>query len=139
MNPRAWQVVAGLLAAVGLVVAGFALLHGGGSPRGFVADRYVRASGEDIGDQATAYTSTRRPSQVAKDVTNAWRPADEFTDGSGVYLRYADDAVVILPAAEGSLVLVEKVVTAYPRHRARVGGAWGWGRGVPALVSEPAR
>jgi hypothetical protein len=47
-------------------------------------------------------------------------------DGSGVYLQYADDAIVILPLAAGSLILVEKLATAYPRYHSVVGGYWGW-------------
>ncbi len=60
-----------------------------------------------------------------------------MVDASGVYLRYADDAIVILPAAVGSLILVEKVDSAYRRHHSHVGNYWGWGRGTSLRGGGP--
>lgn len=129
MTYRRWFVVGAVFAVVGALVAAFAIFYGNFSPRGFVADRYVRASSHDIGRDAEAYTSDKPPSEVAAEVTTVWTPADQYVDASGVYLRYKDDSVVILPLAAGSLILVEPVRTAYPRYHATVGSSWGWGRG----------
>jgi uncharacterized protein YycO len=134
---RRWFIVGVALALIGLLVAGVATLYGNFSPRGYVSDTFGRATAHDIGDDAEAYTSGKVPSQVAEEITGAWEPADEYVDGSGVYLRYADDAVVILPLAAGSLILVENVRTAYPRYYNHVGGYWGWGRGANVRGGGP--
>ena len=101
------------------------------------ADHYSRSASDDIGEDAVAYTTRKAPSEVARELGDAWQPADEFVDASGVYLRYADDAVVILPLAVGSLILVEKLSTAYPRYHGIVGGFWGWGRGASLRGGGP--
>lgn len=129
MTYRRWFVVGTAFAVIGALVAAFAVFYGNFSPRGYVEDRYTRASAQDIGRDAVAYTSSKSPSQVADEVTDAWKPADQYVDASGVYLRYDDDSVVILPVAAGSLILLERLSTAYPRYRSTVGNSWGWGRG----------
>lgn len=129
MTYRRWFVVGAAFAVIGALVAAFAIFYGNFSPRGYVADRYNRASGQDIGGDAIAYTSSKSPSSVADELTDAWKPADQYVDGSGVYLRYDDDSVVILPMAAGSVILLERLSTAYPRYHSTVGNSWGWGRG----------
>jgi hypothetical protein len=129
VKPRVYFIAAGVIGLVGLLVAGCALFAGDFSPRGYVADSYPRAAARDIGNDAKAYTSDRPPSEVAADIAGAWEPADRYVDGSGVYLRYADDSVVILPLALGSLILIESMRTAYPRYYGIIGGYWGWGSG----------
>jgi hypothetical protein len=126
-----------VFALVGALVASFAIFYGSFSPRGYVKDRYTRAASQDIGQQAMAYTSRKSPSAVAAEVTKAWKPADQYVDGSGVYLRYDDDSVVILPTAAGSLILLERMTTAYPRYRSTVGNSWGWGRGTTVRGGGP--
>jgi hypothetical protein len=137
MTSRPWFLIGGAVALIGLLCLGGGLLYGNFSPRGYVGNHYSRSANDDIGDDALAYTAQQPPSQVAADITNAWQPADEYVDGSGVYLRYADDAVVILPLAVGSLILVEKLATAYPRYHSIVGGYWGWGRGASLRGGGP--
>jgi hypothetical protein len=134
---RRWFVVGVAFAVVGALVAAFAIFYGNFSPRGYIEDRYTRAASRDIGRDAIAYTSNRTPSQVAKDVTDAWKPADQYVDGSGVYLRYDDDSLVILPIAAGSLILLERMRTAYPRYHSTVGSHWGWGRGSTVRGGGP--
>lgn len=137
MTHRRWFLLAGALALVGVLVAGIATVYGSFSPRGYIAHTYHRSASDDIGGDAVAYTSGKSPSQVADQVTGAWEPADQYVDASGVYLRYADDAVVITPLAVGSLILVEKLTTAYPRYYSHVGGYWGWGRGASVRGGGP--
>ncbi|MBM7080762.1 MULTISPECIES: DUF4247 domain-containing protein [Micromonospora] len=137
MTYRRWFVVGVAFAVVGALVAAFAIFYGNFSPRGYIEDRYTRAASRDIGRDAIAYTSNRTPSQVAKDVTDAWKPADQYVDGSGVYLRYDDDSLVILPIAAGSLILLERMRTAYPRYHSTVGSHWGWGRGSTVRGGGP--
>ncbi|MFE0591602.1 DUF4247 domain-containing protein [Micromonospora echinospora] len=137
MTYRRWFVVGAAFAVIGALVAAFAIFYGNFSPRGYVEDRYTRATGQDIGRDAIAYTSSKRPSQVADEVTDAWKPADQYVDGSGVYLRYDDDSVVILPVATGSVILLERLSTAYPRYHSTVGNSWGWGRGSTVRGGGP--
>jgi len=137
MTYRRWFVVGVAFAVIGALVAAFAVFYGNFSPRGYVEDRYTRAASRDIGGAAVAYTSTRPPSQVAKEVTDAWQPADQYVDGSGVYLRYDDDSVVILPIAAGSVILLERMSSAYPRYHSTVGSHWGWGRGSTVRGGGP--
>ncbi|HEX5542466.1 MAG TPA: DUF4247 domain-containing protein [Micromonospora sp.] len=129
MTYRRWFVVGGAFALIGALLLTFGLTYGNFSPRGYVQSTYARVAQHDIGSDALAYSSSKSPSQVAADLTGAWRPADQYVDASGVYLRYNDDSVVILPAAAGSLILLERLATAYPRYHSTVGYAWGWGRG----------
>ncbi|MBB5829682.1 DUF4247 domain-containing protein [Micromonospora carbonacea] len=137
MTYRRWFVVGAAVAVVGALLAAFAIFYGNFSPRGYVQDRYNRAASRDIGGAAMAYTSSKTPSQVAKEVTDAWQPADQYVDGSGVYLRYDDDSVVILPIAAGSVILLERLTTAYPRYHSTVGSHWGWGRGSTVRGGGP--
>ncbi|MGN9803133.1 DUF4247 domain-containing protein [Micromonospora sp. L32] len=137
MTYRRWFVVGVGFAVIGALVAAFAIFYGNFSPRGYVEDRYTRATSQDIGGEAVAYTSDKTPSQVAQDVTEAWQPADQYVDGSGVYLRYDDDSVVILPIATGSVILLESLRTAYPRYHSTVGSHWGWGRGSTVRGGGP--
>jgi hypothetical protein len=137
MTYRRWFIVGAAFALVGSLVAGFAIFYGNFSPRGYVQDHYSRAATRDIGSQAIAYRSDKAPSAVARDVTRHWRPADQYVDASGVYLRYDDDSVVILPLAGGSLILLEKLTTAHGRYHSTVGNAWGWGRGVTVRGGGP--
>lgn len=137
MTYRRWFFVGTAFALLGALVAGFAIFYGSFSPRGYVQDHYTRTAARDIASEATAYRSDKSPSEVAEEVTSAWRPADQYVDGSGVYLRYDDDSVVILPLAGGSLILLEGLRTAYPRYSHTVGGAWGWGRGVTVRGGGP--
>ncbi|MCX4469050.1 hypothetical protein C5N14_10980 [Micromonospora sp. MW-13] len=137
MTYRRWFVVGAAVAVVGALLAAFAILYGNFSPRGYVEDRYTRATSRDIGRAAVAYTSSKSPSQVADEVTSAWKPADQYVDGSGVYLRYDDDSLVILPIAAGSVILLERMTTAYPRYHSTVGSHWGWGRGSTVRGGGP--
>lgn len=137
MTYRKWFVAGTALAVIGLLLAGAAVLGGSFSPRGYIADNFRRSAANDIGDDAKAYTSPKSPSEVARQITDAWKPADQYVDGSGIYLRYSEDAVVVLPAAVGSLILVERLTTAYPRYSSVVGGYWGWGRGTSVRGGGP--
>ena len=137
MTYRRWFVVGVAVAVIGALVAAITIFYGNFSPRGYVEDNFSRASGRDIGSNAIAYTSKKTPSEVSQQITDAWRPADQYVDGSGVYLRYDDDSVVILPLAVGSVILLEKMTTAYPRYHNVVGNSWGWGRGSTVRGGGP--
>lgn len=123
---RLWYLLPAGLAAVGLLLFGIAAGSGGGlTPRDYVQGHYQRAAGRDIGGEAVAYTSPRRPTEVAGQITRAWSPAGRYADGSGVYLRYATDSVVLRPDGTGTLILVEAVHSAYRRYAGTLGDS-GW-------------
>lgn len=137
MKSRYFFLLGVAFALIGALVAGIGIFSGNFSPRGYVTDKYVRSPAHDIGRDALAYTSSDPPSRVAADITRAWQPLDQYVDASGVYLRYDDDAVVIRPTSAGSLILLERVATAYPRYYRIVGNAWGWGRGTTVRGGGP--
>ncbi|HTJ37521.1 MAG TPA: DUF4247 domain-containing protein [Dactylosporangium sp.] len=125
---RIWYLIAGCLGAVGLIIGGITAFSGS-SPRSYVAGHYQRAAARDLGGDAKAYTSTKPPTRVADEISRAWSPAGRFVDGSGVYLRYSNDSIVLKPNGAGTLILVEGLRTAYHRYSGVVGGTGWTGRG----------
>jgi hypothetical protein len=123
-----WWVLAGIAACLALGIGAAGAFEGDWSARRYVAASFARYPSGDLGRNATAYTSPRVPSAVAQQITDRWEPADEYVDGTGVYLRYRTDTVVVRPRGTGSLILVEALRTAYPRYHGTVGNYWGWGR-----------
>ena len=113
-----------VMGAVGVVILLSGLLLGNSSPRRYVEATYDRSPADDIGQDAIAYTSPLPPTRVADAVTGQWRPGRGCADAEGVYLRYAEDTVVVLRRPQGSLILIEKADTAYPRYLAHVSGHW---------------
>ncbi|MCI2422779.1 DUF4247 domain-containing protein [Saccharopolyspora sp. K220] len=129
MKPKFWFVLAGAAAVLALIIGLVTIFSTGTGPRGYVANTYTRAAHLDLpGDSDNrAYTSTLLPSAVAYQISSKWRPQSQYTDSSGIYLRYSDDAVVIKPQAPGSVIHVMDVDHAYRRYHSHVGGFWGWG------------
>jgi len=126
---RTLYLVAACLGALGLLLGSCAVFSGSFSPKSYVSQHYTRAASQDIDDDARAYTSSKPPSRVAEEITSNWEPAGRYTDGSGIYLRYSNDSVVLKPNGTGTLILVEGLRTAYGRYAGVVGGT-GWvGRG----------
>jgi hypothetical protein len=137
MTRRSWYVLAVVAGILGALMAVLAVLSLSTSPREYVADRFARSPAHDVGDEIVAYRSEYTPSSVAAMFAEAFEPVDQYVDGSGVYLRYPDDAVVILPTSFGSVLLVERWETAYRRYGAAVGAYWGWGRGANVRGGGP--
>ncbi|ASW53030.1 DUF4247 domain-containing protein [Plantactinospora sp. KBS50] len=134
---RRWLVLGAAVSLVGVLVAGYGLVAGTFTARSYVRGHYARSVGHDIGREAVAYTSSLPPSRVTRDVTGAFHPSDRYADASGTYLRFGDDSVVIRPLAAGSVILLEKMGTAYPRYHGIVGSAWGWSRGNTSRGGGP--
>ncbi|MFY1699714.1 MULTISPECIES: DUF4247 domain-containing protein [unclassified Solwaraspora] len=137
MTSRKWIVGGVVLALVGVIVSCCGLAAGTFSARGYVERTYARSVSDDIGSSAKGFRSERPPAQVAEELRRSFRPEDQHRDGERFYLRYGDDSVVILPAAVGSLILVERMVTAYPRYRSTVGNSWNWQRGSTTRGGGP--
>lgn len=126
---RIWYLLAACLGGIGLLIGSIAVFSGSFTPTSYVSKHYQRAASYDIGRDARAYTSRKSPTKVADEITRAWSPAGRYADGSGIYLRYSNDSVVLKPNGTGTLILVEGLRTAYRRYSGVVGGT-GWsGRG----------
>ena len=96
----------------------------GGSVRDYVQDNYQREG--DRSERPAAYRSEKPPSATAADIARARRPADRRTTPSGVFLRYRDDLVGVVPrAGGGSRVLVDYERHGYGFFFPYVGGFWG--------------
>jgi hypothetical protein len=128
MKPKFWFVLAGLAAVLALIIGLVTIFSTGTGPRGYVANSYTRAAHLDLsGDSDNrAYTSPKPPNVVAYEISSKWQPQSQYTDSSGIYLRYSGDAVVIKPQAPGSVIHVMDVDHAYRRYHSHVGGVWGW-------------
>jgi hypothetical protein len=117
-------IVAAVLGVVGFGASVFGIANSSFSPNSYVSSHYTRAARYDLGRDARAYTSARSPLLVSQQITKAWRPTYRYNDGSGYYLRYGDDSVVIRPQGAGSLILLEKMRTANARYFGVVGNTW---------------
>ncbi|MGW1677559.1 DUF4247 domain-containing protein [Saccharopolyspora sp. NPDC002376] len=128
MKPKFWFALAGVAAVLALIIGLVAVFSTGTSPRGYIANNYTRAANLDLSGDADnrAYTSPKAPSAVAFEISKKWRPQSQYTDSSGIYLRYSDDAVVIKPHQRGSVIHVMDARHAYHRYHSHVGGVWGW-------------
>ncbi|NYH79000.1 hypothetical protein FHR84_002334 [Actinopolyspora biskrensis] len=129
MKPKFWFVIAGMTAVLALIIALVTIFSTGTGPRGYVANHYTRAAQLDKpgDDDNKAYTSARKPSEVANSVSRAWTPISQYTDDSGIYLRYREDAVVAQPRNNrGTVIHVMDIDQAYGHYHHVVGGVWGW-------------
>lgn len=108
----------GLLAGLGILVLIGALISGSTSPRGWINSHYKRTA-------AGTYQAPGHPTKVAGDIARRFRPTDRAYDPSGVFLRYPEVVVAVLPAAGGSRVLVDSSRRGYARWYGYVGGRWG--------------
>lgn len=119
---------ASLVAGAGLLVIALVLLVGGlsscgSSPASWVRDHYA-AAGTRGG--AEVYRTAQPVSQVTRELTDAWKPADRLTDPGAVFLRYRDDLVVVRPrTGGGSEISVDDADRGYASSYPFVGGWFG--------------
>lgn len=116
----------GVLAVVVAVMAISFYGVTGTSPAAYVAKHYSPAAQSLARADARTFTSPKQPTEVTADIANRWKPISQYADGSGVYLRYAEDAVVVQPRGTGSLIMVMDARRAYHAFYGFVGGGWGW-------------
>lgn len=121
MRPRNWFVLAAIVGAIGLVFVGCYAYSG--SPRDYVSAHYTRAAQYDSGT-TRAYTSAMAPTAVASDISDHWEPVDRLVNSTGVFLRYANDLIVIKPRGSGSLITVDDFRHGYHHYYGIVGGFW---------------
>ena len=89
-----------------------------------------KAPGKDGPDRKDTliYASGKSVSRTAADIVDKHKPGDRRATEAGVFLRYSDDVVSVVPppkGATGSRILVDDEEGGYHRNFFFVGGFWG--------------
>ncbi|HEX8102528.1 MAG TPA: DUF4247 domain-containing protein [Solirubrobacteraceae bacterium] len=125
---RAHVLGAGALILLGVVLFVVACSTATGV-REHIADRYAAAGTERVEGARTdslVYTSSERPSRTAGEISGAVTPADRRVAPAGVFLRYDEDFVTVVPrAGGGSTIYVDAEDAGYRRGFVYLGGWWG--------------
>jgi hypothetical protein len=98
------------------------------SVREYIDKHYRAAPSERLDERSRptlVYVSRAPVAKTAEDIAGHQKPADRRVSASGIFLRYEDDIVSVLPAATGSRILVDDEGTGYRRNYFFVGGFWG--------------
>ena len=124
MTGRNLKIIAVVLVLAG--IGGIFALSQRGSPRDHVLRTYeVVTRGE--GDSVTL-RSPDPVSTTARDIKQAWKPAQEVVDPGGTFLRYQDLIVAVTPRVEGgSTIFLDDEERGYNRWFPYVVGFWGFG------------
>ena len=123
MSSRSLKILAAVLVLCG--IGGIFALSSRGSVRAHVISTYDVVSQD--GDSYTL-TSADTVTQTARDISAAWKPAEQLVDPGGTFLRYADDIVAVTPRAEGgSTIYLDDEDRGYNRWFPYVVGFWGFG------------
>ena len=123
MSSRGLKLLAALLVVLG--IGGIVALSQRGSVRSHVLSTYQQVSQD--GD-SYVLRSDRNVTDTARDIKDAWKPAQEVVDPGGTFLRYSDDIVAVTPRAEGgSTVYLDDEDRGYNRWFPYVVGFWGFG------------
>lgn len=121
-----WFIIAGVFVVIGAILVVNLFFFSGTSAASYVANTFDRDTSHSYGHDVRAYRSGKHPTQVADMIVDEWEPLSQYADGSGVYLRYPGDAIVIQPDGTGSRILVMDDDRAYGLFFAHIGGVWGW-------------
>ena len=99
------------------------------SVREHVRKTYPAAGSESVpGGRSTSlvYDSPRPASETAQEIADAVSPADRRITPSGVFLRYDEDVVTVVPREAGaSRIYVDDEDGGYRRGFVFLGGWWG--------------
>lgn len=126
MKPKGWFIIAGVLGVVA-VIAVIVITTTDRGARSYVERNYSRATAESTSSTVSAFRSDSPPSVVAKEIIADTTPINQSADGSGVYLRYPDEVIAILPRDGGSLIQIDTVERSYNQYHSHIGGFfWGW-------------
>ncbi|TDC78216.1 DUF4247 domain-containing protein [Actinomadura sp. 7K507] len=109
---------AGLLASLGAITLLIATFAGKVSPRDDIADDYKKVSDR-------TYSSEKSPLVVAGEIVDENKTDERVYTPNGIYLRYYNAVVGVLPSAGGSRITVDDPDRGYARYHAAVGGTWG--------------
>ena len=123
MSSRGLKVLSLVLVLAG--IGGILALSRSGSVRSYVLSTYEVESRD--GD-SYVLRSPRNVTDTARQIKDAWKPAQEVVDPGGTFLRYSDDVVAVTPRAEGgSTVYLDDEDRGYNRWFPYVVGFWGTG------------
>lgn len=114
-GPLTW---AGLLASLGVMILLIATFAGRTSPRGDIPDDYRKVADG-------TYSSPKKPLAVAQEIIEKHKTDERVYTPNGIYLRYHNAVVGILPAAGGSRITLDTPARGYARYHSAVGGTWG--------------
>ncbi|MBC6457806.1 DUF4247 domain-containing protein [Actinomadura sp. HBU206391] len=115
---KKWYIAGGLVAGLGVIALVASLLTGGSSPRGWIAKNYTRTATD-------TYRASGAPTKVASDITRKFRPSERADDPAGVFLRYSNLVVAVLPdGVMGSRITVDDADRGYRRYYNYVGNRW---------------
>ena len=125
---RIHAVIAAVLVGLGALLL-FTAFTNAQSVREYIAAEY-RAEGTDRVEGARTdslvYVSEKKPSETAEDIADAVKPADRRVAPSGIFLRYDEDFVTVVPRPEGgSTIYVDDEDAGYHRGFFFLGGWWG--------------
>jgi hypothetical protein len=109
---------AGLLASLGAVILLIAMFGGKVSPRDHIAKKYTKVS-------AGTYKSPKSPLQVSNEIIRRHKTKERVYSPAGVFLRYHNVVVGILPDGRGSRITMDTPARGYARYHSYVGGNWG--------------
>ncbi|XRQ11879.1 DUF4247 domain-containing protein [Actinomadura welshii] len=109
---------AGVLASLGAMILLIAMFGAKTSPRDHITDDYRKVS-------EGTYASPDTPMTVAMKITEKYRTDERIYTPNGIYLRYHDAVVGILPDGNGSRITLDSPERGYARHYTAVGGTWG--------------
>ena len=124
---RRHTLIALVLTGVGVAGLVFTLTTFGGV-REHIAETYTRLADERVpgdDDPTEVYASPASVTQTAADIAGAHKPADRRITEAGVFLRYSDDIVSVVPREAGTRILVDDEDTGYRRGFVYLGGWWG--------------
>ena len=125
---KGYTLAALLLSGLGLLGLIFTVA-GHGGVREYIDKNYAKLPDERLDERSKptkVYGSTDSVTKVAKDISDAHKPADRRIAPEGAFLRYSDDMVAITPVTGGgSKIMVDDDDTGYRRNYFFVGGWWG--------------
>ncbi|WP_030172876.1 DUF4247 domain-containing protein [Spirillospora albida] len=133
MNKKFWW-IGGICAAVIVAIVAIAVLKDD-SPENWIGKKYKKVS-------AGTYHSGKAPKAVAAEIGRKHKPIDTVDSlgrsGGGLFLRYPDLVVGVLPDGTGSRITVDDPDSGYRRYHSHVGVLWiapgshGWTSGGAA-------
>ncbi len=124
---RRHTLIALALTGVGVLGLIFAFTTFGGV-REHIRETYQRTGTEPVPgdeDRTEVFASEQSVTETAEDISGQYEPADRRITSAGVFLRYEDDIVSIVPRAAGTRILLDDEDTGYRRGFVYLGGWWG--------------
>ncbi|MGI9016929.1 MAG: DUF4247 domain-containing protein [Euzebya sp.] len=132
-----WQSITAFVLGGVLLLGAAAAFATAGTVESFVADTFQSVDASVIpgaSPRDRAYRSDQPVGPTAATIVAAWPPAERLDDPTGVYLRYRDSLIAVLPDPDGlqdgtAVITVDRLQEGYRRYYPYVGRRWGADRG----------